>query len=111
MKKIKKIETMEDLENVFNDERALVLKNSSRCPISSGVRMKYEEYASKCDKNINFYIIDVISGRNISEEFSKKTGIKHESPQAIILDKGIPVWNKSHYEINTLSLDEACSKY
>jgi bacillithiol system protein YtxJ len=110
MKKINKIETMDDLDNVFNDERALVLKNSTRCPISSGVRMKYEDYATKCDKNINFYIIDVISERNISEEFSKRTGIKHESPQAIILVKGIPVWNKSHYEINTISLDDACSR-
>lgn len=110
MRKIQKIETLEGLENVLKEEKSIILKNSSRCPISSSAKMKYEEYALKCDKNINFYIIDVIFCRNISDELSVRTGIRHESPQAIILVDGKPVWNKSHYDINLISLEEALSK-
>lgn len=52
------------------------------------------------DKKIDsFHFIDVRLSRALSTFVSDKTGIKHESPQAILLQDGIVIWHASHSAI------------
>ena len=45
------------------------------------------------------------SNRRISDEVSARFGIRHESPQAILLKDGQPVWTGSHFRITAHQLD------
>ena len=51
--------------------------------------------------------IDVSSQQPLSREVARRTGIRHESPQAILLRDGQPVWHASHHRIARFEVDEA----
>ena len=41
------------------------------------------------------------------DEIEQKTGIRHESPQVIVLDKGNVVWNASHWKVTAQAVAKA----
>lgn len=91
---------LENLIIVSRDRPVVVFKHSNACPISSRA---YREM-SKLD-NIN--LIEVQTAREVSLEVAQVTGIRHESPQVIILRNGIAVWNASHYDVDAVTVSEA----
>lgn len=99
-----KLDSVEKLEGLFekSHEKPVVLfKHSTTCPISAGV---YEE-VSRIPADINLVVVQ--SARNISSAISEKTGIRHESPQAIILKNGKPIYHASHFDVTAKDiLDE-----
>jgi bacillithiol system protein YtxJ len=45
------------------------------------------------------YWVDVKGQRPLSQEIAARLGITHESPQAILLRAGAPVWHDSHFGV------------
>jgi len=46
--------------------------------------------------DVPVYWVDVKGQRPLSREIAGRLGITHESPQAILLRRGTPVWHASH---------------
>lgn len=46
-------------------------------------------------------LIDVRHGQQLSQRIESRTGIRHESPQVIVLRQGQARWSASHYEVTT----------
>ena len=44
-------------------------------------------------------LLDLIAFRNISNDIEKTLNVTHQSPQIIIIDKGIATYNASHEQI------------
>lgn len=100
------IRDLEQLETLFaksNEQPVVLFKHSITCPISSGV---YQEI-SKADAEINLIVVQ--NSRNVSSEIAEKTGIRHESPQAIVLKNEEVVYHASHYDVTAHEI-EASSK-
>ena len=51
--------------------------------------------------------LDVIGQRSLSLDVSERTGVMHESPQALLLQTGRVLWHASHGAITVASLGEA----
>jgi bacillithiol system protein YtxJ len=49
-------------------------------------------------------VITVQSHRGLSDSAADRFGIRHETPQAILLRDGRPVWNASHFRITANEL-------
>lgn len=101
------INSTEQLDELFeqsNEKPIVIFKHSTTCPISSGV---YHEI-SKADADINLVIIQ--NARNISITIAEKTGIRHESPQAIILKNGEAVYHASHYDITAQDVENVVNE-
>lgn len=97
-----KVDSLDTLDRLFADsfERPVVLlKHSTTCGISSGV---YRE-VSLVGSDVNLVVIQ--SHREISNEIASRTGIRHESPQAIVLIDGRPVYHASHYDIEAAHIE------
>lgn len=97
------INSNEQLDKLFeksNEKPVVLFKHSTTCPISFGV---YQEI-SNADAEINIVIIQ--QSRNISNAIAEKTGIRHESPQAIVLKNGEPIFHASHYDITAQDVEE-----
>ena len=97
------INSTEELNELFqqsNENPVALFKHSLTCPISAGV---YQEI-SNADADINLIIVQ--NSRNISTELAEKTGIRHESPQAIIIRDEKPVYQASHYDITAGDVEE-----
>jgi len=102
------LDSVEQLESLFQQSHAepvILFKHSSSCGISNGV---YNE-VSQVNGDINLIIVQ--NARNISNAIAERTGIRHESPQAIVLKQGEPVYHASHYDITAEDLDSATINY
>ena len=100
------IHDAQELEALFeksNEQPVVLFKHSITCPISSGV---YQEI-SKADADINLIVVQ--TARNVSTAIAEKTGIRHESPQAIVLKNQEVVYHASHYDVTAQEV-EAKSK-
>lgn len=87
------IEKLEELFEKSNEKAVVLFKHSVTCPISTGV---YYE-VSEVETDVNLVIVQ--KAREISNEIANKTGVRHESPQAIVLKNGNAVYHASHYDI------------
>jgi bacillithiol system protein YtxJ len=90
-----KIENHAALENLLTDSSkkpVIVFKHSNACSISARA---YREMEKLDDVNI----LEVQSARSISNEVANLTGVRHETPQVIILRDGKAVWNASHFDV------------
>ncbi len=91
-----KVESTERLDALFDlsaEKPVVLFKHSMTCPISSDV---YYE-VSNADAEINLVIVQ--TARDVSNQIAERTGIRHESPQAIVLKNGQAVYHASHYDV------------
>ena len=96
-----------ELESLFtlSHERPVVLfKHSLTCPVSSAAYREMSGFTG------DVALIVVQNARDVSREVEHLTGIRHESPQAIILRNGRAVWNTSHWRITRSAVEEAVRK-
>src|SRR5258705_1515984 len=99
-----KISEKEALENLLTDSRerpVVVFKHSNSCPISAAAYREMENV----DGDVG--LIDVLRARDVSRELAELTGVRHESPQVIILRDGKAVWNASHYDVKAGAVADA----
>lgn len=108
MKRIELIDTeqWEELVKGSFENRSIIFKHSSRCGISSMVLRKFETQVKKKCPDCNYYFVDIIRNRQISNLVQEKTAIRHESPQAILMENGQVVEHGSHGGILMMTLFE-----
>ncbi len=92
---------IEELLARSQDEPVIVFKHSSTCPISSAA---YQEM-SRVEENIALIVVQ--RARALSQKIAAQTGVRHESPQAIILRRGQVVWSASHWSITSEAVTAA----
>lgn len=82
-----------DADRPFN----LILKHSTRCAISSMAKNRLERSPNS---RVNYYIIDIIAYRALSNALSDETGVRHESPQSFLFANSALLDVKSHMAID-----------
>ncbi len=99
------VEQLEDIEAKSKTKTQVVFKHSTRCGISRMVMNRFIS-AYDVDANMNLYYLDLLSYRDVSNEVGYKFQVLHESPQLLIIKKGVVVAHASHNAINGLDLGE-----
>ena len=85
------------LEQILENSRTkpqVIFKHSIRCGISSMAKSRLER--SQPPGSIDFYYLDLINYRNISNRLSELFKIVHESPQVLLIKNGECVYEESH---------------
>jgi bacillithiol system protein YtxJ len=103
---MKELTTTEELNKALKEPVAILFKHSTQCPISAGAYQEMQKF-TEVHPQAPVYLVKVIESRPISNEIAEFTDVKHESPQVIILEKGKPVWHKSHHDITAADLENA----
>jgi len=98
------IEKLEELFERSNRTPVVLFKHSVTCPISAGVYHEVSGFGGE----VNLVIVQ--TARQISNEIASKTGIRHESPQAIVLKNGKAVYHASHFDITAEDIQQVESK-
>jgi len=86
----------------------LILKHSTRCPISTNGLNAFKDFLSK-DSSVAAYIILVVENRSVSLLLADKIDVQHQSPQAILISNEQSLWDASHSGITADSLSSAVS--
>ena len=99
--KITDSQSFEKLLKDSNEQPVVIFKHSTTCPISSAAYREMEGYPGE------IALVEVQSARDLSREIGMRTGVKHESPQVIILRNGKAVWHASHWKITGEAVERA----
>ncbi|MDQ6604179.1 MAG: bacillithiol system redox-active protein YtxJ [Chloroflexota bacterium] len=98
------ITTTESLDALFTSsaERPVILfKHDPYCPISARAYREMERVQGA------IALVDVENDKAIASAVTKRTGIRHESPQVIVVKDGQPVWSASQFNIKTDAVSQA----
>jgi bacillithiol system protein YtxJ len=80
--------------------RLLLLKHSPRCGVSRRALAEVGRLEQGGDA-APIAVVDVLAERALSRELADRTGVRHQSPQLLYLERGVVRWHLSHGEITT----------
>jgi bacillithiol system protein YtxJ len=92
-----------DVEAARDQDVAVIYKHSSRCGVSLAAAAEVRQFM-EAEPTVPVYVVDVIRDRPVSAAVERAFGVRHESPQAILLRGGVAVWNASHRAVTSASL-------
>jgi bacillithiol system protein YtxJ len=88
---------------------AVLFKHSTRCPISAAALREFEAFAG-AEGGVPCARVLVVEQRPLSGFIAEASGVRHESPQAILFRDGRAAWSASHRAITRESLAKACAE-
>jgi bacillithiol system protein YtxJ len=105
------VEDAAELDRLFarsEDAPVVLFKHSTTCPISA----RAHRQMSKLDRGAvgEVAMVVVQHARAVSDEIARRTGVRHESPQAFILRGGKVVWHASHFDITSDAVERAAGE-
>jgi bacillithiol system protein YtxJ len=112
MADIQKIETLPALDELIERSRerpVWVFKHSLTCSISGSAWSEFRRFADRpAEATATVYaVIEIQRARPVSNALAERTGVRHQSPQALLLRDAQVVWHASHYEIHLGALEQA----
>lgn len=85
-----------------------VFKHSTRCPISTMAHNKVTDYIAQADDDeAQFFLVNVIESRPLSDAIAQSLHVLHASPQLILVKDGVAVWSASHHGIHHDAITQA----
>lgn len=105
--KLTNVQQIDDIKKLSANQKVIIFKHSTRCPISSmalsGLERSWD--ASEHSETAIFFL-DLIKHRDVSNAVADQFGVIHQSPQVIIIDKGEAVYDESHTAITYKELND-----
>jgi bacillithiol system protein YtxJ len=99
---------LEELFTRSQSEPVLIFKHSTACPISAAAYGQMRQLGREVP------IVVVQQSREVSREVETRTGVRHESPQALVIRDGQVVWSATHFDVTAdavlRALEEAGGK-
>jgi bacillithiol system protein YtxJ len=91
------IEQLDEIKAASNNKPQLIFKHSTTCSISKMAFSRFER--AEAPDTIDFYYLDLLNYRTISNAIAEKFQVHHESPQIILVKNGECIYDESHYGI------------
>jgi bacillithiol system protein YtxJ len=81
-----------------NGKPQVIFKHSTRCSISSMAKNRLER--STQPGEVDFYFLDLIKYRTVSNKIAEDFNVYHESPQILLIKNGECIYDESHSGID-----------
>ena len=84
------LESLADLDAALRETRrpVVLFKHSTQCPISAAADDEYRAFVGSNPKAAVFTHLDLLAHRDVSKEIGERLGVRHESPQLIVMRGG-----------------------
>ena len=113
---MKSLTPLHDLESVdaaiaeSRERPVLLFKHSRYCGVSCEALDELQSHIEAQDRPAAAYkLVTVQTHRPVSDAIAQRLGLRHETPQAILIRDGKIVWNASHFRITATQLDQVVS--
>ena len=77
----------------------IIYKHSTRCGLSTVAYQRLQNGLDKLTPQASLYYLDLIQYREVSAKVSEIFGVRHQSPQVLIIKNGAAAYMASHHEI------------
>ena len=95
------LDSLADLDAAVRRSHArpiVIFKHSLTCGRSAMAFEEVEELMA-LEPAVDIFIVSVQYGALISKEIAKRFGLRHESPQALVVSRGTVAWHASHLRV------------
>jgi len=99
----KVLDQMDQLEQLKADsfeKPVVIFKHSIRCGTSSMAQYMLQDKWDFKAEELDFYYLDIINNRPISNKIAEDYGVVHHSPQILVVKSGQVVFDTSHHKIS-----------
>ena len=97
-------EQLKQLITKSHSRPQVIFKHSTRCSISSVALHRLQK--SQQPGDLDFYYLDLLAHRPLSNKIAEVFKIHHESPQVLLIIDGKCVFNESHLGISMSDIEE-----
>jgi bacillithiol system protein YtxJ len=104
------LQRVDDLDRLLADSQAqavLLFKHSYTCGISAEALDELITHLNDEVADVRYAMVTVQTHRDVSNAVSAKLGVRHETPQALLVKNGRVVWSASHFRVNAAELSKA----
>lgn len=108
--KLESVDQLMNLVKTTHEKPVLLFKHSTRCSISAMAKNNLERNWTSGSELCDAYLLDLLAHRDVSQKIAEITGIKHESPQAIVLQGDEIVYDASHSGIEARRIESILAK-
>ncbi len=108
MSRLKPLSEPHELHAAIEESRerpVLLFKHSRYCGVSCEALDELRAHIERHDGPTVYRLITVQTHRTLADEAARQLGVRHESPQALLLRDGKVVWTASHFRITASALD------
>ena len=101
--------TIDDVDAVLKasaGKQILVLKHSTACPLSARGKREVDNFLAE-NPTVEAYLVVVQDQRGVSSELAEKLGVRHETPQVLLIKDGRAVQVWSHRSIRKEEIGKA----
>lgn len=108
MTRLKPLLELDELAAAIAESRerpVLLFKHSRHCGVSCEALDELRDHIARHDGPTAYRLITVQTHRALADEAARQLGVRHETPQALLLRDGKVVWNASHFRITASALD------
>ena len=85
----------------------LLFKHSRTCGTSAQALDELLAHLDELGTNARYAIVTVQTHREVSTAVAKTLGIRHETPQVLLIQDGRVVWSASHFRVTADAVDAA----
>ena len=120
---LRPLEHVDELHRLLAESQSrpvLLFKHSYTCGVSvealdelvahlndRGPRGFERESAPRHDCPPQYAMVTVQTHRAVSNAIAQKLGVRHETPQALLVKNGRVVWSASHFRVTAAAVDDA----
>ena len=104
------ISGIDELERMLLESRTrplLLFKHSYTCGVSAEALDEVYAHIEEQAGGVRYAMVTVQTHRDVSNAIAERLGIRHETPQAILVRNGRAVWNASHFRVTASEVDRA----
>jgi len=88
-----------------------VFKHSTACPVSAAAHQRVARYlAEPAEGDAPVRLVRVIESRPVSNAIAEDLGVRHQSPQVLLLHQRRSLWDASHGGVNETAMRQALAK-
>jgi bacillithiol system protein YtxJ len=101
---------IEDLDRLLaqtSDRPLLLFKHSLTCGSSAEALDELVDHLNEDQLDVRYAIVTVQSHRELSNAVSARLGIRHETPQALLIRHGRVIWSASHFRVTAAAVQSA----
>jgi bacillithiol system protein YtxJ len=89
---------LQEIREKSSGRPQLIFKHSTRCSTSALIKSRLER--GQQPDLIDFYYLDLLTYRPLSDKITESFIVEHESPQVLLILDGQCVYDESHIGIN-----------
>ena len=107
---LKALDGLDELDRVLaasSDRPLLLFKYSATCGTSAEALDELMAHLNENPADATYAMVTVQTHRDVSNAVARKLGVRHETPQALLIRDGRVIWSASHFRVTAAALEEA----